>query len=83
MYAANGSWNVHVVDGLSRVPRYSSDGCLNVTGSSGAVGVGINHPSGAMAITSAPVGPNLYAPDGSMNISTTPNLAAQFVIFIP
>lgn len=82
MYAANGSWNVRVVDGLTYVGRYAADGCLNVTGSDQGNPVGINHPSGALAITSAPVGPNRQAPNGSLNIqSTDPNAAAQYVTF--
>lgn len=82
MYAANGSWNVRVVDGLTYVGRYAADGCFNVTATTGLVPAGINHPSGAMCITSPPVGPNRQAPDGSLNIQNTdPNAAAQYVTF--
>jgi hypothetical protein len=83
MYAADGTWNVHVVDGLSKVDLYTADGCLNVTGSAGT---GIMHPSGAMAVTTPPGGVFVgrQAPDGSLYLNSIPdNNGAQNCTFIP
>lgn len=70
-YAADGSWNVHVVDGLSPVNRQGTNGETNVTGTTGLVPVGLNHPSGAMCVTTSPGGRvNRQAPDGSLYINS-------------
>jgi hypothetical protein len=82
-YAADGSWNVHVVDGLSKVDLYTADGCLNVTGSTGG---GYMHPSGAVNVTTAPGGAIVprQAPDGSLYINSVgENDGSQKVTFIP
>ncbi len=80
MYAPDGSRNVRVVDGLSKVNLYAAEGFLNVILSPGTNPAPIIHPCGAMAVSSPAVGVNRQAPDGSLNIQTTGlNAPGQFV----
>ena len=82
-YATDGSWNVHVVDGLSKVDLFTVDGHINVTGSTGT---GLYHPCGCIAVTTAPGSTYVgrYAPDGSLYInSVSENDGSQKVTFIP
>lgn len=82
-YAANGSLNVRVVDGLTYVGMYHPDGSTFVTGSTGS---GRHHASGALSVTSAETPGILYgmhAPDGSMYVSSTiSNNGAQRITFV-
>jgi len=74
--AADGSWNITIVDGLTYVGKYAADGsfnCFQVTGGSLTTPQGWNHPSGAINIVNAtaeanPVG--IYHACGAMNVST-------------
>ncbi len=75
-YAADGSMNVTVVDGLSYTGLHAADGSINVILASGLTYVGAYHPCGAWWVTVAPT-PSTYpnpirAPDGSLNVSETP-----------
>lgn len=75
-YAADGSMNVTVVDGLTYVGLHAADGSINVILAPGGVYVGAYHPCGAWYVTTAPVAPTIpnpiRAPDGSLNYSKTP-----------
>jgi hypothetical protein len=75
-YAADGSMNVTVVDGVSYTGLYAADGSINVIKSTGLVYVGAYHPCGAWWVTLSPT-PSTYpnpvrAPDGSLNVSESP-----------
>lgn len=69
VYAADGSINVTIVDGLSVVGAYAPDGSWNVIESDGTVG-SLRHPCGALRVTFvnglSVVGQ--YAADGSLNV---------------
>jgi hypothetical protein len=75
-YAADGSMNVTVVDGLSYTGLHAADGSINVILAPGGTYVGAYHPCGAWYVTVAPVEvtrPNpIRAPDGSLNVSVSP-----------
>lgn len=73
IYAADGTINVTVVDGTSRVNTYAADGSLNVQVSPGTGWVGIFAPCGALYITPYEgAGPTTYyAADGSVNMKET------------
>lgn len=70
--AADGSINVTVVDGTSRVPRLAADGSINVVLADSTVGS--NHPSGAMIVTVGTGTDPLprTAPDGSVYVVEDP-----------
>lgn len=72
LYAADGSWNVTVVSGLSNVGIYAADGSINVILSPGNTNVGAYHPCGAWYVSVAPA--NTWvparAPDGSLYVYT-------------
>ncbi len=51
VYAADGSWNVSVVDGSSFTGLYAADGSLNVIKSPGSTFVGMYHPCGALYVS--------------------------------
>jgi hypothetical protein len=83
-YASDGSWNVTVVDGTTRVGRFNANGSTNVVISDGTSGKGQFHPSGALRITFADGtnGVGHYAYDGSLLVvesDTTPTYNAQKV----
>jgi hypothetical protein len=72
LYAADGSWNVTVVDGTAVTGLYAADGSMNVAVSEGTSPVGLTHPCGARWVTVATSGVvGFYAPDGSMYVSET------------
>jgi hypothetical protein len=81
IYAADGSWNVTVVDGNTRVGRYAANHSLNVVQSTVTSTVrGLNHKSGAMNVFLATTASNpvaRYARDGSLNVIVTPYTAAK------
>lgn len=75
-FAADGSWNVSVVDGSVYTGVFSPDGAVNVFQSVASGPIGLYAPCGAYNVTIAgtpPGGPNnRQAANGSLNISTTP-----------
>jgi hypothetical protein len=75
-YAADGSWNVSVVDGLTYTGLYAADGSYNVAIAPGGTYVGAYHPCGALWVTTTPApavgGSPRNAPDGSLYVSQTP-----------
>lgn len=70
-YAANGSWNISIIDGTTITGIYATDGSMNCVEATGLVSVGLTHPCGARWVTlnndSTPIG--FYAPDGSMYVT--------------
>lgn len=75
LYAANGSFNITVVDGSTITGVYAADGSINVVVSGGNAGGKAYHPCGAWYVTEASSGPvPIRAPDGSLYVTTTSNL---------
>ena len=75
-FAADGSWNVAVVDGSTYTGITSPDGAINVFQSAETGPIGLYAPCGAFNVTiaGAPVlafNPR-QAPNGSLNISVSP-----------
>jgi len=69
-YAADGSMNVTVVDGLTRTGIYAADGSINVVLAPGGTYVGAYHPCGAWWVTvSLGTLTSIRAPDGSLYVS--------------
>lgn len=73
LYAADGSLNVTVVNGLTYVGRYAPDGSVNVVLSDGSTYTGLNHPSGAMYVinTESPI-ISIQHPSGAWYVSDSP-----------
>lgn len=75
-YAADGSWNVTVVDGLTYTGLAAADGSYNVAVSDGVAYKGAYHPCGAWWVITAPapaVGAQTRtAPDGSLYVTQSP-----------
>jgi hypothetical protein len=70
IYAADGSMNVTVVDGLTRTGVYAADGSRNVILAPGGTYVGAYHPCGAWWVTvSLGTLTSIRAPDGSLYVS--------------
>lgn len=72
-YAADGSWNVTVVDGTSRTGLVAADGSINVVVAPGSTLVGLQHACGALNVTpktSNQLG--IMEPDGSLRVSESP-----------
>jgi len=69
--AADGSWNVSVVDGSSTSGLRAPDGSFYVVKSSGASN-GSHHSSGAYWVTPVSSPDIYYAKDGSINVSVSP-----------
>lgn len=83
LYAADGSWNVTVVDGATRVGRYAADGSLNVTQQgAGSRPFGLFNKCGAMNVTLVTVSSPNEAADGSMNVATNGVKGVQRVTLI-
>jgi hypothetical protein len=75
-YAADGSWNVTVVDGTVNTGYYADDGSVNVVDASAETdNTGLSHPCGATWVTRAPADTlvNRQADNGSLYVSTTGN----------
>lgn len=53
LYAADGTWNINVVDGTTFVGRQGSNGGLNVFQVNGTVFTGYQHKSGAVNVFNA------------------------------
>jgi len=69
-YAADGSWNVTVVDGSTYTGLYAADGSVNVIKSPGGTYVGAFHPCGAWYVTTTTGGAtSRQAPDGSLYVT--------------
>lgn len=87
-YAADGSWNVTVVDGQSRVGRYAADGSTNVVNSEteATPGKGLHHPSGALRVTVATAnnakGVGHHAFNGSLLVHTSGSFNAQKITVV-
>lgn len=75
-YAADGSLNVSVVDGLTYTGLYAADGSYNVVVVDGLTYVGKYAPCGAWNVRTAPVpvtGANpISSPEGGLYVSQTP-----------
>lgn len=72
-YAADGSLNITVVDGTSRVGAQASDGSLNVIQVSGSSLVGTQHSSGAFNVVNTDTaGIAGQHPSGALLISDSP-----------
>lgn len=89
LYATNGSINITVVDGETHTGSYAADGSLNVVPVVYPVdeedapiptAMGMYHPCGAINVTptDGTVATRINH-DGSLNITTEPNVPAQFV----
>lgn len=73
VYAADGSLNVTVVNGLTYTGLYAADGSINVVLSPGTGFVGLYHPCGAWYVTLITSGLAGYqAIDGSLNVTQSP-----------
>lgn len=83
-YAADGSWNITIVDGTTLTGLIAPDGSINVVASDGSANVGITHPCGAMWVTESDVATSRYAADGSLNVTTdgTSKSASQKVTIV-
>lgn len=72
VYAADGSINITIVDGATRVGRYAPDGSWYAVVD--PTPRGLNNPCGALNITEAtgtdPV--SVYSPKGFLRVSTSP-----------
>lgn len=79
VYAADGSFNVTVVDGSVRTGLYAADGSFNVVLSPASGNyIGLYHPCGAYYVTLISSGPaNYYASDGSMNVTQSPYITTS------
>lgn len=75
LYAADGGWNITVVDGTVYTGLYAADGSINVF-QPGAGYQGLYAPCGAYNVTVSPTPVLAFnprqAPNGSLNVSTTP-----------
>lgn len=71
LYAADGSWNVTVVDGSLAVGFYADDGSMNVIQSDGSAGPLVD-PCGAIRVTLVLSAAKRYADDGSLNVTESP-----------
>lgn len=87
-YAADGSWNITIVDGQTRVGRFNANGSTHVVNAETELtpGVGQYHPSGALRVTVATAnnakGEGRYAKNGSLLVSTTGAFNAQKVTIL-
>jgi hypothetical protein len=87
-YAADGSWNITVVDGQTRVGRFNANGSTNVVNAEteATPGKGQFHPSGALRVTVATAdkekGVGHYAKDGSLLVSEDGLYEAQKVTVV-
>jgi len=73
LYAADGSLNITVVNGLTYVGRYAPDGSMNVVVTDGSTYTGLHHPSGAMYVvnTNSPI-VSIQHPSGAWYVSDSP-----------
>lgn len=72
LYAANGTINCTVVDGLTWTGITAPDGSMYVVAATGLVPCGSTHPCGARWVTVSPgTLCGLYAPDGSWYVTET------------
>lgn len=70
--AADGSYRVTVVNGVSYTGVFAADGSFNVVSSPGSAYVGAYHPCGAWWVTLQSASTNsIRAADGSLNVSVT------------
>jgi len=69
-FAANGSYNITVVDGSVYTGLYAADGSINVVKTDGSVYRGAYHPCGAwwVQLTPGTLVP-IRAPDGSLYVN--------------
>lgn len=69
LQAADGTFNVRVLDGLSLVNLQAADGSYNVVQVSGSSFTGLHHPCGAYNVFLATTTQGYTAPCGAMNVS--------------
>lgn len=72
LYAADGSWNVSVVDGSTYTGVQAPDGSYNVFHVDGSVYTGLYAPCGAFNVFVSTGGTGYYAPCGALNVSQSP-----------
>ena len=72
LYAADGSYNISVVNGSTRTGAYAADGSINVVVSDGNGIKGAIHPCGAWYVTVAVNAKTMKAPDGSLYVQASP-----------
>lgn len=85
LYAADGSWNMHIVDGLSYVGYYHTDGSINGTGTPPGP-TGLMSPAGCIYVVIDDTDAPLPRQDnrGALRITTSDvKNGAQKVTFIP
>lgn len=75
-FAPDGSWNITVVDGLTRVNDKAPDGSFNVFNDPGATILRARHPCGAQYVKKVTAGivPRRN-PTGALNVALTPYAA--------
>lgn len=75
-YALDGSWNITVVDGLTRVNDKAPDGSFNVVNDPGATILRARHPCGAQYVKKVTTGivPRRN-PTGALNVAISPYVA--------
>ena len=75
-YAPDGSWNITVVDGTTRVNDKAPDGSFNVVNDPGATILRARHPCGAQYVKKVTTGivPRRN-PTGALNVALTPYVA--------
>jgi hypothetical protein len=71
LYAADGSYNVNVVDGLTFVGRQGANGALNVFQVNGVAVVPYQHVSGAINVFRSTGGEGNQHPSGAWHVSST------------
>lgn len=69
LQAADGTFNVRVLDGLSSVNMQAADGSYNVVQVPGSSFTGLHHPCGALNVFLATTTQGFCAPCGAMNVS--------------
>lgn len=76
LYAADGSWNITIVDGTTYTGLFAADGSINcVIAPVVTRPIGLNHPCGARWVTDVSAGDSSTgrsAADGSLKVCTTP-----------
>lgn len=73
LYAADGSFNVTVVDGTTLTGLYAANGSINVVERDGTTLTGLYHPCGAWnVVVSNGSTLGTYHPCGAFNVSVSP-----------
>ena len=73
LYAADGSFNVTVVDGTTLTGLYAADGSYNVVEQDGTTLTGLYHPCGAYnVVVTDGTHEGIYHPCGALNVQESP-----------